>query len=778
MKAIFLLLCAALAVNMKAQQPLIESSKYGWEYMPQLSDEFNGTSLDQSKWYDYDPRVGVSIDNKATIFMANNVQVGTSTYGNSSNVLKLIAKKGSVLHNSFEHHYQSGAVMLKPKVYNGYFEIRARIPNSKNSNGTAFWLWNAEAIGPNSTVYSELDVFETNPINPRLYTSAVHSGSNTDPYAYNGQPVCEPLTMDITEDFHVYGIDWGEDKIECYIDGKLVNTYNNLISYYNLNTTLPPGVLREMGLIIWNKGNLGIEPSIAGDVMEIDYIRCFKRKPRISLNSYDANLNQWTYLATGINQKDIVSETHSDVNIINVLQANDKCWVTLKITGNNPQLKFKTTQTISRFYFDPLPTFPISAESTVDVGKDNPEFYYETPYFSSGYLSIKCYAVSQNPNGEWRIGVENAAGIVNWAATTPQWGNSVTFNGLLSGKKYQILHGVYEANVPWNGLAKAIDLKYDPSFFINKMIWQTNGDKVKLAVLQKSTNPDSEWHIGKVISINNNVVTLDNSIDQPQWGHSATFQNLVRGQTYQISHGNYGVNQPWIGTAKLVKADLNSNFELYNPYHPSTTCWGTDDKGLTRDVNGNINLKVSPYDNNFYSEYTLAKLDIKGNYIIPAVQGPISGQAVTFNNLELYNPGLDPNKPINYGYMVMHKVRNSSTAAFINTKRAFRVYEENIMPAFNPNQKNVFMDDADNNNFNLSITKNSILGVYPNPTNGELIIDFIGEYTIMNLQGQTVAHGVVNGKTNLNLSKLSKGFYIVTVRNDLTSSAYKVSLIE
>ena len=53
------------------------------------------------------------------------------------------------------------------------------------------------------------------------------------------------------------------------------------------------------------------------------------------------------------------------------------------------------------------------------------------------------------------------------------------------------------------------------------------------------------------------------------------------------------------------------------------------------------------------------------------------------------------------------------------------------------------------------------LVVYPNPTNGILFVEHgQGEYQIVNLMGQTVMSGTLNGQP-IDISRLSNGFYLL-----------------
>ncbi len=112
--------------------------------------------------------------------------------------------------------YTSGAMNSYPfsQTY-GYFEMRGRLPRGKGT-WPAFWLV------PHSLKWPpELDVMEVLGQDPTVSYSTVHSVS-TGPHQMFGHPT---HGVDLSQDFHTFGMDWGPQRIRFYLDDRLTFSY-------------------------------------------------------------------------------------------------------------------------------------------------------------------------------------------------------------------------------------------------------------------------------------------------------------------------------------------------------------------------------------------------------------------------------------------------------------------------------------------------------------------------------------------------------------------------
>lgn len=139
----------------------------------------------------------------------------------------------------------------------GYFEIRAKLPRGKGFL-PAFWLLPADGS------HGEIDCMEVLGSDPtRLYTT-VHSYDTGELVSTSMMTIIP----DASSDFHTYGVDWQEDFITWYFDGKEI-----------FKTATPPDLKKPMYMVAnVAVGGTWPGPPLAGSAaaMTIDYIRVYR----------------------------------------------------------------------------------------------------------------------------------------------------------------------------------------------------------------------------------------------------------------------------------------------------------------------------------------------------------------------------------------------------------------------------------------------------------------------------------------------------------------------
>eukprot|EP00729_Bicosta_minor_P012228 gene12228-34575_t len=120
----------------------------GYAAMPELSDEFDGETLDTTKWT-ADPKVSGWPGRQPGLFDSNNVVVSNGT-------LQLWARKASRSKSwpAGYDNYTTSMVHSLAKVKEGYFEIRWRSGTSGISS--SWWFHDNDG-----STWTEIDVFET-----------------------------------------------------------------------------------------------------------------------------------------------------------------------------------------------------------------------------------------------------------------------------------------------------------------------------------------------------------------------------------------------------------------------------------------------------------------------------------------------------------------------------------------------------------------------------------------------------------------------------------------
>ncbi len=198
--------------------PLSDQENKGrWKTFEAMSDEFEGDALDPEKW-----TVGIYWwkGRQPALFSEENVTV-------SDGKLHLTMRKEKVP-QQFEKEgykdYTSAALQTKTRSSYGYYEVKAKPMNSAGSS--SFWFQNENVPG----WLTEIDVFEIGGKArgfERRYHMNLHvfrTPKEKKHWTVGGVWVAP---WRLAEDYHVYGLEWGEEEIKYFVDGVVVRTVEN-----------------------------------------------------------------------------------------------------------------------------------------------------------------------------------------------------------------------------------------------------------------------------------------------------------------------------------------------------------------------------------------------------------------------------------------------------------------------------------------------------------------------------------------------------------------------
>ena len=220
---LILLLGSALTQAQTAPRPFSDPQNSGnWQLYEPMSDEFNGTAVDSTKWNGGTP----SWDGRQPVFhTGNNATVGGGE-------LRLTAKAEAGLPTGYR--YSAGYLTSKKAKRYGYFEIRCRAAD--NLLATTFWL-----NGGSRVRKREIDILEvgagsnvdvglgTTIGRRRQVTNNFHTHATVTPTGLDFTDNVRPFDIDdigfnLIDDFHVYGLEWNKDTCNFYVDGQLIRT--------------------------------------------------------------------------------------------------------------------------------------------------------------------------------------------------------------------------------------------------------------------------------------------------------------------------------------------------------------------------------------------------------------------------------------------------------------------------------------------------------------------------------------------------------------------------
>lgn len=301
-----------------------------WSAVTSTSDEFNGTSLDATKWYDglHWGRTQPSWSNYFVSYW--NHQSDNPAYPSNiqdqscfqfvtegtTKFLRLATKpqpitarvtrwdgdnviQGDGRPNLRSIPYRTGMIESKIPTANpwGFFEIRCRLPRSQDVIAD-FWLHmanngpNSDPYYPNDNFYNELDGFETDDGRINRMNAHYKQDCLSDQYNFYRELFIKG-GFDLHSDFFTYAIQWEPNKVVYYLNNRPIYVL------HNQNPNWPSGLTTSWDKRMYLIMDMGVDslvgrsyysPAVYPANYDIDYVRTFRRSdytvpyPNFNLN--------------------------------------------------------------------------------------------------------------------------------------------------------------------------------------------------------------------------------------------------------------------------------------------------------------------------------------------------------------------------------------------------------------------------------------------------------------------------------------------------------------
>ena len=242
----------------------------GWELV--WSDEFDGDSLDRSKW-EFEVNASGGGNRELQYYVTNNVHV-------RDGLLTIEARKERYTGPEGTREYTSSRIRTRRKGdwIHGRFDIRAKLPQGKGIWPAIWMLPTDERYGgwPHS---GEIDIMELLGHEPKKVYGTLHYTDARRRHTSSGTN--SVLSSEsFAEDFHVFRLDWEATAMRWYVDDKSFYTATNWQSGTN---AFPAPFDQRFHLLL----NLAVGGNWPGNpdattqfpqAMMVDYVRVYRKK--------------------------------------------------------------------------------------------------------------------------------------------------------------------------------------------------------------------------------------------------------------------------------------------------------------------------------------------------------------------------------------------------------------------------------------------------------------------------------------------------------------------
>lgn len=269
------LLAASTAPALAADAPANPPEKPG--YTLDWAEEFNGTTLDTTKWSPYylPHFADVREDAKGRFTIADGVltqQVEEDQKPWTPSRDGTVRSSALQTYNAnWWHKFNANATLARNEptfdgyqMKYGYLELRAKLSTVGGGGHQALWLVGTEDKTSGSH-NPEIDMLESFFAHGNSWQIASHSWGSPDFNPSNRSCVCA-LPANPKGEFHNYGMEWTPTELKFYFDGTLIKTIADAPN-------------QSMGIIlnIYTDAGSGWHNDVWPKSWQVDYLRAYKK---------------------------------------------------------------------------------------------------------------------------------------------------------------------------------------------------------------------------------------------------------------------------------------------------------------------------------------------------------------------------------------------------------------------------------------------------------------------------------------------------------------------
>jgi beta-glucanase (GH16 family) len=347
-----------LCTSVIAGNVQLKEAKAATEWNLVWQDDFNGNSLDLSKW-SYQEGTGQDVgltdwgNNELQTYSKNNVAV---TGGELVIEARREAKDGK--------NYTSGRINTKGKFSKTYGRIEAAITLPKGQGlWPAFWMLPTDNKYGNWASSGEIDIMEARGREPNKVDGTIHYGGTWPNNQYKTANYTFPQGQSIAEK-HVYAVEWEKNEIRWYVDGNLYHKTSD----WSSNGAPYPAPFDQNFYILFNlavggnyDGNIQPNDSVVMPAkMKVDYVKVYNKSEvttpsgnSIVNGDFSNGLANWGTWSPDSNNRYVVGENGAVT--YHIINKGNETWsqqlyqdVPQLIGGKKYKLSFNAFATMNR----------------------------------------------------------------------------------------------------------------------------------------------------------------------------------------------------------------------------------------------------------------------------------------------------------------------------------------------------------------------------------------------------------------------------------------------
>ncbi len=267
MKLIPILLFCFIATSLLGNTGDSSKKKSQWTLV--WEDNFNGSGLPDKDIWSFEE--GYIRNKEAQYYTKERTENARVENGNLIIEARKDNWQGNKITSASVHTYGKKSVLY------GRVEVRAKLPTGSGTWPAIWMLGDVVKNGTGWPACGEIDIMENVGFDPEI----IHANIHTKAYNHvKGTNKGNKIEIDKPwEDFHVYAIEWFEDKIDFFVDDTKYFTFENEHTgnaawpfdkphYLILNLAIGGG---------WG-GQEGVDESIFPQKYYIDYVKVYKQK--------------------------------------------------------------------------------------------------------------------------------------------------------------------------------------------------------------------------------------------------------------------------------------------------------------------------------------------------------------------------------------------------------------------------------------------------------------------------------------------------------------------